>query len=273
MFKTRLMSSVFLVLIIAFALIYGGVVLWALLFFISEVGLFEYYRAVRRTEQKKINSLELIGYVGTAVYYIVLYFFREERVLFLTAVMLLIACMFVYVLAYPRYHSTEVMSTYFGFVYVPVMLSFIYLTRTYPDGIHLVWLVFISSWVCDTAAYCVGMLMGKHKLVPKLSPKKTIEGAIGGILGAALGGALFGLYLSKNLSQDPAIIWMLAIISAGGGCVSQIGDLTASAIKRNHDIKDYGKLIPGHGGILDRFDSVIVTAPMVYILAILIIGK
>lgn len=276
MFKTRLISGIVLVILLAAVLVLGGGILWGFLLFISMVGLFEFYRAVRdkqSTETKKVTPLEFAGYAGTVVYYVILLVTREERLLFLTLVMVLTACMFVYVLSYPRFQATDIMSTYFGFLYVPVMLSFIYLTRTYTDGIHLVWLVFISSWVCDTCAYCAGMLLGKHKLVPKLSPKKTVEGAIGGILGASLVGALFGLYLSNVLLQDTAIIWMLAVICGVGAIVSQIGDLTASAIKRNHDIKDYGNLIPGHGGILDRFDSVIVTAPMIYILAVMIIGK
>jgi phosphatidate cytidylyltransferase len=161
------------------------------------------------------------------------------------------------------------MSTVFGVLYIPVMLSFIYLTRMYTDGNYLVWLIFISSWICDTCAYCVGMLIGKHKLAPKLSPKKSIEGAIGGAVGSALAGALYGYVLTQIRSLDFVIIGIFVCIGGIGAIASQIGDLTASALKRNHNIKDFGNLIPGHGGVLDRFDSVIVTAPMIYILAVL----
>ena len=111
------------------------------------------------------------------------------------------------------------------------------------------------------------MLIGKHKMAPVLSPKKSVEGGIGGILGAALNGVLYGL-ASNHGGNAGAGILSYAIIGAAGGAISQVGDLAASANKRYHNIKDYGKLIPGHGGILDRFDSVIFTAPIIYYLAL-----
>ena len=175
--------------------------------------------------------------------------------------------MFVYVFTYPKFKADQVMPAFFGVVYVAVMLSFIYLTRNLPDGKFLVWLIFLCSWGCDTCAYCVGMLIGKHKMAPILSPKKSVEGGIGGIVGAALIGILYALAVNYwgNAGED---VLRYAIIGAAGGAISQIGDLAASAIKRYHNIKDYGKLIPGHGGILDRFDSVIFTAPIIYYLAL-----
>lgn len=136
----------------------------------------------------------------------------------------------------------------------------------------VVWLIFLSSWGCDTCAYCVGMLIGKHKMAPRLSPKKSVEGGIGGILGAALLGALFALAMNQWAGAEASVLHY-ALICAVGGMISQVGDLAASAIKRNHDIKDYGKLIPGHGGILDRFDSVIFTAPVIYYLSVFLAGN
>ena len=137
------------------------------------------------------------------------------------------------------------------------MLSYIYQIRILEDGAIIVWLIFIGSWGSDTCAYCVGMLFGKHKIIPKLSPKKSLEGSIGGVVGAALIGYLYALALSSKITgiDNPKLLF--AIIGASSSLISQIGDWAASAIKRNFDIKDYGKLIPGHGGILDRFDSVI----------------
>ena len=110
-------------------------------------------------------------------------------------------------------------------------------------------------------------------IVKVLSPKKSIEGCIGGVLGAAGIGALYGYILVENVIKEQEITWVFALICGIGSVFSQIGDLAASAIKRNHDIKDYGKLIPGHGGIMDRFDSVIVTAPMIYFLARLLMNS
>ena len=151
------------------------------------------------------------------------------------------------------------------------MLSCIYLVRSLPYGIYSVWMIFISSWICDTCAYIVGMLIGKHKMVPKLSPKKSIEGAVGGVVGAAIVGALYGYFVVESVITEQNVTWAFVLISAVGAVISQIGDLAASAIKRNHDIKDYGKLIPGHGGVMDRFDSVIFTAPMIYLLVLILI--
>jgi len=107
----------------------------------------------------------------------------------------------------------------------------------------------------------VGVVLGRHKAFPQLSPHKTVEGCVGGVLGCALIGGIYGYFAFNN-----AVI--LAVICAVGAVMSMVGDLAASAIKRNHDIKDYGNLIPGHGGIMDRFDSMIVTAPMTYFLVL-----
>jgi phosphatidate cytidylyltransferase len=147
------------------------------------------------------------------------------------------------------------------------MLSYIYQVRILDDGAWIVWLIFIGAWGSDTCAYAVGVLFGKHKFAPKLSPKKSLEGCIGGIVGAALIGFLYATAIGSYITQlqNPQLIF--AIIGAASSVISQIGDLAASAIKRNHNIKDYGNLIPGHGGILDRFDSIIFTAPIVFYLA------
>ena len=182
------------------------------------------------------------------------------------AIILLILVMAVYVFAFPKYVSEQVMTAYFGVFYVAIMLSYIYQTRLLKDGLFLVGLVFLCSWGCDTCAYCVGMLIGKHKMSPVLSPKKSVEGAVGGVVGAALLGAIYAAVVGSHLeAENPVITY--AIICAVGALISMVGDLAASAIKRNHNIKDYGTLIPGHGGIMDRFDSVIFTAPVIYYLS------
>ena len=126
-------------------------------------------------------------------------------------------------------------------------------------------LIFVSSWGNDTCAYLVGRAIGKHKMSPILSPKKSIEGLIGGIVGAGILGVVFGL-IYNHFMQVVHSVWIFALIGAVCALPAVIGDLAASAIKRNNDIKDYGKLIPGHGGILDRFDSIIFTAPIMYYL-------
>ena len=153
---------------------------------------------------------------------------------------------------------------FFAIVYVGVMLSYVYQTRMLDGGKFHVWLIFLCSWGCDTCAYCVGVLFGKHKMAPVLSPKKSVEGAVGGVVGAILLGIIYAAATKGGMVE-------YAIICGVGALISMVGDLAASAIKRNQGIKDYGKLIPGHGGILDRFDSVIFTAPIIYFLSVLLI--
>jgi phosphatidate cytidylyltransferase len=153
---------------------------------------------------------------------------------------------------------------FLGVFYVAFMLSYLYQVRAMIDGRYLVWLIFLSSWGSDTSAYCVGNLIGKRKLAPVLSPHKSIEGAIGGVIGSSLFGLLYATFFGKYMTElnNPQAVCALACAIAS--VISQVGDLAASAIKRNHKVKDYGKLIPGHGGILDRFDSMIFTAPAIY---------
>ena len=249
-------------------LIRGGSLLFFVLLLISLIGMTELYK-VFGIEKKPPG---MVGYIAAVAYYGLLYFERQlpgdKITWFMMLFMAFLVCeMATLVFAYPKYNTQQIFAAFFGLFYVTVMLSYIYQTRLLEGGIFTVWLVFVCSWGCDTCAYCVGMLIGKHKMAPLLSPKKSIEGAIGGILGAAFIGVLYALAIDY-WGGAGADVLSYAIIGAAGGAISQVGDLAASAIKRYHNIKDYGTLIPGHGGILDRFDSVIFTAPIIYYLVI-----
>jgi phosphatidate cytidylyltransferase len=269
MFKTRLISGIVLVIIALATIICGGPVLFVTLLCVSLIGMQELYKAAKVREDK-FNLLEIVCYIGVTAFYLSVQFLPEKYHL-LAVIFSLLLIMFVYVFTYPKYQTRQICAAFFGIVYVGVMLSFVYQTRILEGGAFLVWLIFLCSWGCDTCAYCVGVLIGKHKMAPVLSPKKSIEGAIGGVLGAALLGALYAWAISgynPNSAHTPLIY---AIICAIGSLISMVGDLSASAIKRQQNIKDYGTLIPGHGGILDRFDSVIFTAPIIYFLAVALI--
>lgn len=272
MFMTRLMSSVVLVALALITVLSGGYLLAAVLFFLAVTAFRELMKACKLTGEGKCSGLEIIGYVGITVYYLLMVFIGERIYLFLVLITILVAFMFLYVFTFPVYRAEQVMCAFFCVAYAPVMLSFIYLVRSLPYGVYIVWMIFISSWICDTCAYTVGILIGKHKLAPVLSPKKSIEGAVGGVVGSAIVGAVYAYFLVENVVSEQEITWIFVLISAVGAVISQVGDLAASAIKRNHEIKDYGKLIPGHGGVMDRFDSVIFTAPMIYFLALLLIN-
>ncbi len=262
MFRTRLLSGIVLVAAALVFIISGGYVLLAVTALISLIGMYELYRVagVERT------LLAGIGYLAAILYYLNLGIgFLPDMMAF--ALAFLIVLLAVYVFSYPKYEITGVLAAFFGFFYVAVMLSGVYQTRIMEKGAYIVWLIFLCSWGCDTCAYCVGVLFGKHKMSPVLSPKKSVEGAVGGLAGTFLLTALYAAVFRSRMGIGMQQVFILAAISVAGGMISMVGDLAASGIKRSYGIKDYGKLIPGHGGILDRFDSVIFTAPVIYYLA------
>lgn len=259
MFTKRLVSGIILVILAIILVGSGGLLLYVTTALISLIGLFELYRVMKIEK----NMLGMVGYL-TAVSYYGLVWFDGQQYVTLMAIAALMLLMCLYVFTFPKYRTEEVMAAFFGVFYVVVMLSYLYQVRAMADGAYLVWLIFISSWGCDTSAYCVGMLIGKHKLAPVLSPKKSIEGAVGGVAGAALLGFLYATLFGGRMMEVTNPQVACAVACAIAAVISQIGDLAASAIKRNHDIKDYGHLIPGHGGILDRFDSMLFTAPAIY---------
>ena len=145
-------------------------------------------------------------------------------------------------------------------IYVTAGFVSLVLLRRMAGGEYIFGLVLVASWVTDTMAYFTGRVLGKHKLCPKISPKKTIEGAIGGTVFCALAFLLYGFIVEKAFGKT-ANYGMLFLFGAILSIVSQFGDLVLSYIKREHGIKDYGNIMPGHGGVLDRFDSVIAVAP------------
>lgn len=273
MFRTRLLSGIVLVAVALAVFLAGGSLLALVIFFLSVVAYQELTTACKvRGKKMTPGAPVIVGLVMTLVYYamIGLALAVDIQTVYPAMIVVIVAAflafLFVYVFTFPKYHANQIMSAMFSFLYGPVMLSFLYLLREgFDDGIYLVWFVFLASWGSDTCAYCVGVLIGKHKMTPNLSPKKTVEGAVGGVLGAAI---LFAVYTHFVINVYTTITLSLpfaAVLGAAGALVSMVGDLAASAVKRDHEIKDYGKLIPGHGGIMDRFDSVIVAAPIVFI--------
>jgi phosphatidate cytidylyltransferase len=134
-----------------------------------------------------------------------------------------------------------------------------------PYGYQMFLLVLIIAFGTDIFAYFVGCTIGKHKLIPEVSPKKTVEGAIGGILGCVFVSTLYGIILSKFFDIQLSIS-VLCVLGFALSVVSQLGDLVLSQLKRRHSIKDFGKIFPGHGGVLDRFDSVIAVGFFLYMI-------
>lgn len=162
----------------------------------------------------------------------------------------------------------DIAITGFGIIYIIGFIMFIPLIYMSEHGKLLIWYLAISAWGTDTFAYLVGIKFGKHKLTP-ISPKKSIEGSIGGIVGSTLIAIIYTYFINKicNAGISYFTITGIAVVLS---VLSQIGDLAASSIKRYVDIKDFGKIIPGHGGMLDRIDSILFIAPFAYFLLTMI---
>ena len=173
-------------------------------------------------------------------------------------------------ISYSYLSIKEVLTLFTLNIYVIGCFSSIYMLRTGKDGDYIYLLAFLGAWVCDTFAYFVGVLFGKHKLIPAISPKKTIEGSIGGILFTIAAFALYTYIVNTFFGASLNYI-KLCVLGLVISIISQIGDLIASTIKRQYSIKDYGSIFPGHGGVLDRFDSVMLTAPVLFVLNMLLV--
>ncbi|MBE6724740.1 MAG: phosphatidate cytidylyltransferase [Ruminococcaceae bacterium] len=153
--------------------------------------------------------------------------------------------------------------------------AFMCLTLLRGFGSYRYLLVFIGPWVSDTFAYLTGRAIGRHKLIPEVSPKKTVEGAVGGVVFAAFAYALYGWIVLRFfpaearqvMSGNKVSLLVMALAGAVVAVISQIGDLAMSVVKRRYGVKDYGWIFPGHGGVLDRFDSVLMTAPVLMVLS------
>ncbi|MBP5494793.1 MAG: phosphatidate cytidylyltransferase [Lachnospiraceae bacterium] len=270
----------------------GGPFLALALGVLSSAAYLEYTKASRvREEGHRVNGFEYIGVITILLYYVMLLLFSivdylpkvltdwffESHGFFTNYTIVLLAifttgviCILcTYIFWYPKFNANQVAGGIFGLIYTTFMMSFIYYTRESKDGIWFIWVIFITSWVSDTCAYIVGSAIGKHKMTPRLSPKKSWEGAVGGILGSGIATAIFGLIYELNHDSRFLMIPIFFLIGCIGAFISMCGDLVASAVKRNNNVKDFGNVIPGHGGILDRFDSVLFTAPTVYFMIVL----
>lgn len=245
---TRLSSGLLGILFLILIVNKGGLFLSTFIFIISLIGLSEFYKAMNNLNLKPSVFVGILSTISIFIAHLL-------PGITLDFVMTAIIIMFlIFILFKKDSNLADAGITLLGILYVPFLLFHI----SYLDGTKYIWLIFIIAFGTDTFAYFAGNLFGKRKLWPKISPNKTIEGSIGGILGSL---ALTMIY-SELMNITP--IWKLVVLSILTSIISQIGDLVASRIKRITGIKDFGNIIPGHGGIIDRFDSIILTAPVIY---------
>ncbi|MBE7041982.1 MAG: phosphatidate cytidylyltransferase [Ruminococcaceae bacterium] len=252
--KTRILSAaVALVLLFAVLLCGNMWILKIAVGIIGAIGLFELYRAFEYQVHKELTWVGmLLGFL----------------IPFLPSVNSIVTVLFFYALFgiavmvfRPQQLSFSDVTNFLVFqIYVPCALSCLVSVRETEFGAYAIWLILGGAWLTDTFAYFVGCAFGKRKLCPVISPNKTIAGAVGGMTGTALSALIYGFVLNRYFTVS---LIPLAFLGICLGIVAQFGDLTASKIKRERGIKDFGHLMPGHGGVIDRFDSILFTAPMV----------
>ena len=230
---------------------------------ISLIGMYEFFK-VTGLLKKKTPALYLGFAFAIVIFALAIFaggFLKERLMLIISAYILVLMAAMVF------FHSNlsfvDAAISFLGSAYISIFFLHIIFIRESEFGSLNIWLIFISAWATDTFAYFAGRALGKHKLCPKISPKKTVEGAIGGTLGCIICVSIYaflcGKYNDLGVNYTSAVIF--AVLTA---VFSQLGDLAASCIKREYGVKDYGNLIPGHGGILDRFDSTLLISPLVY---------
>lgn len=278
MFGTRILSSVFGLALVFFVVFSGTTALGIGIFVLSVIALYEFYSTASKAGY---NPIKFVGYIsclpviflgmrGEAniikqyLPFIGLPDFRFTYYFAFGIFVIMLILFMASIFFKEKYDFIDMSITAFGILYVAFLFSFIVLTRNLPGGKLFIWLIFIGAWATDSFAYLFGRAIGRHKLIPAISPKKTVEGAIAGVLGCILVTGLFGVYIVTNYANIAIPYYHYIILGLLSGVLSQIGDLAASSIKRFTQAKDFGKIIPGHGGVLDRFDSILPIAPLVY---------
>lgn len=218
-----------------------------------------------------VKDLRLIIYTAVMAFLVSMWsYFGANDTAALIGILLFVTALYGEVLASKATLSYEKLTVCMaGGLLIPFMLTALVRMHSTEQGRFYILIPFVLAFMSDTGAYFAGCLLGKHKLAPTISPKKTVEGAVGGVLGAVLGMVVFCLVLQRFFDFQVSYLWAV-VYGVLGSLAAMFGDLSFSAIKRQTGIKDYGNLIPGHGGILDRFDSMTVVAPLAEILLMLL---
>ncbi len=261
MFLKRFVTGVVLVLVAAVVLIFSSVpyVVASVAAILGAMAVYELYRAAGLLRYRALRTLSILIAIAFPYLEFPCYYYAAAG-LFLFAAVLFLSLMRVY----EKKRLDRLWFVFLISLLIPALLSALSYLSMQDNGLYYLLIIVLASFGTDTVAYLTGSLFGRHKLAPHLSPKKSVEGFVCGVLASALlcwgfGGLLGTIYgLSVNY---PAI----ALLGLCAGLVAQFGDLCMSLLKRNYGVKDYGTLLPGHGGVLDRFDSMLFVAPFVYV--------
>ena len=256
---TRILSAIVGIILLLAVMFSKSIVFTVAVSLIASLAIYEALRAYKYNKNKLfIISGVLVSFLFAWAGYI------KYEILFFA--IFLIFAMFVGILLkkHKEILTKDILTIFSLIILIPFAYSTLGYLRAGENGMFLVWLPFISAWLTDTFAYFGGYFFGKNKLCPEISPKKTKEGAVSGVVGAVIGYIVYALML-KNIWAFNVNIINFVIIAILTSVLSQMGDLFASLIKRENGVKDFGNIMPGHGGVLDRFDSLLLTAPCIFI--------
>ena len=260
-----IVAAVFVPLIFIVLFFLPPYVLAAVIAVVCAISAYELLHTVGAKENERVTLYA----VFSAVLIPVGVFFGAGEIVFM-AVFLILLC-FVFIEAILVFKTkrqitfAQVMTALFGGALIPFLLSSIINLKNMQGGHLLVLLPLISAFVTDAGAYFAGVFFGKHKAFPLISPKKTVEGYIGGLVIGTAAMVLYGLIIYSTTLFEVRF-WALILYGAIGAVITELGDLAFSLVKREFEIKDYGRLLPGHGGMLDRLDSMVFTAPAMYLM-------
>lgn len=275
----RLTSGITVFVILLLILLFANTLIMDIFVsLLSIIGVYEYYNCFKKSNKANPNIIYMVIVSLLIVFTHLLhnenYLTEINRDSLLVLILMIIPISIIVLMCEMvlnhKKNIIDICTTVFGIVYIPLELLFFSMTREDLNlGRFLVWYIVIASWGSDSCAYLIGKNFGKHHFT-EISPNKTIEGCIAGIVGAMIISAFYTIAINNIFNLTISVL-TTTIITGILAFIGQIGDLTASSVKRYCDIKDFSELIPGHGGLLDRIDSVILVSPFAYILLYLFV--
>ena len=249
--KERLISGLIGAAVLVAVLLSDTIILNIGMAVISFMALHEMYEAVGLA---KYLPLKILGLAASFAFTFAYSF--DNKILMPVIFFYILALFALYMKKNSKLELQDISKMFFLTIFICFFMVHIVFIRRLYLGKYLIWTVFIGAFLTDTFAYLAGRFFGRHKLCPRLSPKKTIEGSIGGLIGSCAGMLVYGVIVRFFCNIGVNFFYML-VLGIASSAVAQFGDLAASRIKRQYGIKDYGNIMPGHGGVMDRFDSVI----------------
>ena len=267
--RTRVSTAIFIILVTAPLCLFSHTVAWPI--FVAAMSVMAVFEMLGCVGTRRKIAVSAPALLMAAVFPFALRYggaSYDVLLIFMIAMFVYLIYLFaISVFSHGKLVLEDVFASYATGFYIMASFGALVLLRDRDFGLYLVILTLYGPWISDVFAYFCGRLFGRHKLIPDVSPKKTVEGAVGGVVFCALAAVLYGFILKTFIGEINSVSYFaLALIGAVIAVISQIGDLIMSHIKRKYGIKDYGFILPGHGGILDRFDSVLGVVPLVVIL-------